>query len=63
MIKKRKMYEDFLSKVDILESLDTWERATVADALEPVNFPAGQVVIKQGDEGDEFFIIIEVYCL
>ena len=60
MIRKRKMYEEFLSKVDILESLDAWERATVSDALEAVNFNAGDVVIKQGDAGDDFYIIIEV---
>lgn len=35
-IRKRKMYEEFLSRVSILENLDKWERLTVADALEPV---------------------------
>ncbi|CAF5024337.1 unnamed protein product, partial [Rotaria sp. Silwood1] len=29
-IKKRKMYEEFLSKVSILQTLDEWERLTVA---------------------------------
>lgn len=37
-IRKRKMYEEFLSRVSILENLDKWERLTVADALEPVSF-------------------------
>ncbi|KAI5628812.1 cAMP-dependent protein kinase type I-beta regulatory subunit [Silurus asotus] len=37
-LRKRKMYEEFLSKVSILESLEKWERLTVADALEPVQF-------------------------
>lgn len=41
-LRKRKMYEEFLSKVSILESLDKWERLTVADALEPVQFEDGE---------------------
>ncbi|KHJ43938.1 cyclic nucleotide-binding domain protein [Trichuris suis] len=53
------MYEEFLSKVKILEDLDKWERLTVADALEPVSFTAGTVVVEQGQPGDEFFIILE----
>ncbi|XP_076310758.1 cAMP-dependent protein kinase type I-alpha regulatory subunit-like isoform X3 [Tachypleus tridentatus] len=56
-IRKRKLYEEFLSKVSILESLDKWERLTVADALEPVKFKDGDVIIEQGQKGDDFFII------
>ena len=59
-IRKRKMYEQFLEKVNILESLDKWERLTVADALEPVNFEDAENVVVQGEHGDEFFIILEV---
>ncbi|NXE68777.1 KAP0 kinase, partial [Calcarius ornatus] len=58
-LRKRNMYEKFLSKVSILESLDKWERLTVADALEPVQFEDGQKIVVQGEPGDEFFIILE----
>lgn len=58
-IRKRKMYEEFLSKVSILESLDKWERLTVADALEPVTFNDGDIIVEQGMPGDDFFIIEE----
>ncbi|NXC83856.1 KAP0 kinase, partial [Cercotrichas coryphoeus] len=58
-LRKRNMYEKFLSKVSILESLDKWERLTVADALEPVLFEDGQKIVVQGEPGDEFFIILE----
>jgi len=57
--KKRKMYEEFLSKVSILESLDEWERLTVADALETVVFEPQQEVVVQGQPGNDFFIIVE----
>ncbi|KZS13353.1 cAMP-dependent protein kinase type I regulatory subunit [Daphnia magna] len=46
-IRKRKMYEEFLSKVSILESLEKWERYTVADALEP----CGRAVVMQQRSG------------
>ncbi|KAJ7989884.1 hypothetical protein DPEC_G00309110 [Dallia pectoralis] len=58
-LRKRKMYEEFLSKVSILESLDKWERLTVADALETVQFEDGQKIVVQEEPGDEFFIILE----
>jgi cAMP-dependent protein kinase regulator len=58
-IRKRKTYEEFLSKVSILASLDEWERLTVADALEPVQYEEGTEVIRQGDPGEDFFIIVE----
>lgn len=81
-IRKRKMYEEFLSRVSILgkskdgllfnpvsldlwkniiftESLDKWERLTVADSLEPVSFEDGETIVKQGEAGDDFYIIVE----
>jgi cAMP-dependent protein kinase regulator len=48
-----------LQRFFIAESLDKWERLTIADALEPVSFEDGQVVITQGDRGEDFFIITE----
>lgn len=58
-IRKRKMYDEFLSRVSILESLDKWERLTVADALEPVSFNDGETIVRQGEPGDDFYIIVE----
>ncbi|KAF5396298.1 cAMP-dependent protein kinase regulatory subunit, partial [Paragonimus heterotremus] len=40
-------------------NLDQWERLTVADALEPVRFEDGEVVVRQGEPGEDFFIITE----
>ena len=59
-IRKRKLYEQFLEKVSILESLDKWERLTVADALEAVTYEDNENVVVQGEHGDEFYIIVEV---
>ena len=59
-IRKRELYERFLEKVSILESLDKWERLTVADALEPVSYDDGEYVVIQGEQGEDFYIIVEV---
>jgi hypothetical protein len=58
-IRKRKMYDEFLSRVSILESLDKWERLTVADALETVSFEENETIVKQGEPGNDFYIIVE----
>lgn len=53
------MYEEFLSKVRILDSLDKWERLTIADALVPIVFPDGHTIVEQGHAGEDFYIIEE----
>ncbi|KAJ1551301.1 hypothetical protein HK096_001568 [Nowakowskiella sp. JEL0078] len=55
--RKRRMYESFLEEVPILVSLEPYERHKIADALESVTFNDGEVVIKQGDRGENFYII------
>jgi cAMP-dependent protein kinase regulator len=47
-MRKRKMYDEFLSKVSILADLDKWERANVADALEQCQFEPGTRIVEQG---------------
>lgn len=58
-IKKRKLYEEFLSRVDILQNLTDYERLTLADALQPANYADGEVIVRQDDPGDSFFIVAE----
>ncbi|WVQ64799.1 uncharacterized protein L199_002968 [Kwoniella botswanensis] len=55
--RKRRLYESFLSEVQILQSLQPQERAKIADVLESRTFSQGEDVIKQGEAGDEFFLI------
>ena len=43
----------------LVENLDKWERLTVADSLEAVSFEDEEVVVKQGEQGNDFFIIVE----
>ena len=32
---------------------------TVADALQEVTFDEDEIVVKEGDDGDDFFIILD----
>jgi len=57
--KRRRLYEQFLSKVPILHSLDLYEKSKIADALEAQTFPAGSTIIKEGDKGDKFYLLEE----
>jgi cAMP-dependent protein kinase regulator len=58
-IKKRNIHKGFLQNVSILEALSENERLQVADALKPVEFKDGEIIIKQGDAGNMFYIIEE----
>lgn len=55
--KKRRLYESFLDDVKLLGDLEPYERNKIADNLESVVFEDGDIVIKQGDVGDNFYII------
>lgn len=54
---KRRMYEQFLSEVPILKSLEPYERHKIADALEPVQYEDKEVVMHEGDVGQTFYMI------
>jgi cAMP-dependent protein kinase regulator len=58
-IQNRTKYENFLSKVDVLQSLDTYERNKLCDCLTIQNYPKDSYVIKQGDKGDTFYMIMK----
>jgi CRP-like cAMP-binding protein len=55
--RKRKMYEAFLGEVPLLRSLKPYERHKIADALESVYYEDGDIIVKEGDVGDSFYII------
>jgi CRP-like cAMP-binding protein len=55
--RKLRMYESFLEEVPLLVSLEPYERHKIADALESVTFNEGEIVVKQGDSGENFYII------
>ena len=56
--KKREKYEEFLQGVKILQSMEEYERSKLADALKEEWYEPGQFIIKEGDEGNTFYMIM-----
>ena len=42
-----------------MQSMDHYERSKIADVIKEVTFQPGDYVIKEGEEGSQFFIIIK----
>jgi len=61
--KKRDTYTEFLKKVPLFANMDTYEMMTVADALKVETTEKDSQVIKQGDVGDKFYIILSGECV
>ncbi|KZT12856.1 protein kinase A regulatory subunit [Laetiporus sulphureus 93-53] len=57
--RRRTMYEQFLSSVPLLTSLEPAERSKIADALVSKVYKDGEAVVRQGDMGDTFFFVEE----
>ena len=57
--KKREKYDDFLNEVQILKTLDPYERSRLGDAIVEEKFKKDDFVIREGDIGDKFFLIVE----
>lgn len=55
--KKRQLYESFLKEVPVLSRLSLFERSKLADALETESYKAGNVIIKEGEVGENFYLI------
>ncbi|CAO3677520.1 unnamed protein product [Umbelopsis ramanniana] len=55
--RKRRMYEAFLEEVPLLRSLKAYERHKIADALESVYYEDQNIIVREGDVGDSFYII------
>lgn len=55
---KRDKYEEFLKEVPILKNVDSYERNKLADGIKESWYKQGDYVIKEGTEGDVFFLIM-----
>ncbi|XP_051766519.1 protein kinase, cAMP-dependent, regulatory, type II, alpha, B isoform X2 [Ctenopharyngodon idella] len=55
--KKRKMYERFIESVPLLKSLQLSERMKIVDVLGMKSFRDGELIIRQGDSADCFYIV------
>ena len=55
---KREKYEEFLQRVTILQNMDSYERSKLSDAIVEKWFEEGDYVIKEGEEGNIFYLIM-----
>jgi cAMP-dependent protein kinase regulator len=46
-------------KVKILEEMEPYERSTLSDAFVEENFKAGDYVIREGEDGNKFYLVEE----
>jgi len=55
--KKHQQRDSFLQNVDLLKSIDQYERAQICDALKCDRYAKDQMVVTQGADGDRFYIV------
>jgi cAMP-dependent protein kinase regulator len=58
-MRRRERYENFLSGIELLSDMDPYERGQLADALVSCSFNERDHIIREGEPGDDFFIIEE----
>lgn len=54
---KRSMYETFLKEVPVLKVLGPYELSKLADALNSETYEANETVVREGETGDNFYLI------
>lgn len=57
--RRRDKYEEFLTKVPIFETMEPYERSKLADAFTERKFNKNDTIIKEGDAGNELFLLQE----
>jgi len=54
---KKSQYEEFLANIEIFRHMTKYELARLSDMLETELFESGEDIVKQGDEGNYFYIV------
>lgn len=57
--KKRAEYEEFLEKVSLLASMESYERMKLADAFKTASYKTGDHIIKEAESGNEMYFLQE----
>ena len=61
--RKREKYDSFLQNVEVLKTLDGYERSKLGDAVKEEIYKKDETIIKEGAEGDIFYLISEGTCI
>ena len=62
-MQKRARFENILENITLLKSMEKYERAVLADALDEQFFSAGAMIIQEGEVGMNFYILLEGECV
>jgi len=62
-VTKRERYETFLAKIELLDTMDPYERTKIADVIETKKFNKGEYIIREGEKGNTFFFIELGHCV
>lgn len=62
MVKRRQLLDDFLRNVELFDSLNQNEKDKICDVMQSKTYPDGEVIIREGDQGDTFFCIQKGRC-
>lgn len=57
--KRREIYFDFISQVPLFSNFDETQKSTICDALQPEHFDKGDILIREAEPSEHFFIIEE----
>lgn len=63
VIRRRQNFEEFMSKIPLLDSLNTYEKDKICDCLQTKSFKQNDYIIKEGEMGDVFYFIQYGNCI
>ena len=62
VVNRRKKFETFLSKIPILDSLNSYEKDKICDCLQTKTYNDSDYIIREGESGDVFYFIQSGTC-
>ena len=62
VVMRRKKFEQFLSKIPILDSLNSYEKDKICDCLQTKTYDRNDYIIHEGESGDIFYLIQSGTC-
>ena len=57
--RKREKYEQFLVTVQVFSTMEPYERSKLADAFKELKVSAGEAIIKEGEPGNDLYLLQE----
>lgn len=57
-VKRRVLYSELVGNLDFLQGMSEYEKGTLADALSPVTFQPGSLIVRRGEQNESMYIIV-----